>query len=48
MRKGELKGRRNLYEDEVLARLAAILPAGVRATVTVDRRFFDHRWLDAL
>jgi hypothetical protein len=48
VRKSELKGRRNLYEDEVLARLAEILPAGVRVTVLADRGFFDHRWLEAL
>ena len=48
VRKSELKGRRNFYEDEVLARLAETLPAGVRVTVLADRGFFDHRWLEAL
>jgi Transposase DDE domain len=46
--RSELKGRPNLYEDEVLARLAETLPAGGRAPVVADRGFFDHRWLDAL
>jgi len=48
VRKRELKGRRNFYEDEVLARLAQTLPPGVRVTVLADRGFFDHRWLHAL
>ena len=43
-----LKGRRALYEDEVLARLSETLPEGVSVTVLADRGFFDVRWLDAL
>ncbi len=46
--KDELKGRRDLYEDEVRARFAETLPAGVQVTVTGDRRLFESRWLDAL
>ena len=48
VRKSELKGWRHRYEDEVRARFAETLPAGVRVTVLVDRGFFDHRWLEAL
>jgi len=48
VKKSELKGRRALYEDEVLQRLSETLPAGVSVTVLADRGFFDVRWLDAL
>jgi len=48
VRKSELKGWRNLFEDEVLARFAETLPPRVRVTVLADRGFFDHRWLHAL
>jgi len=34
--RGELKGRRNEYEDKVLARLAEVLPAGVKVTILAD------------
>lgn len=39
----ELKGRRNDYEDKVLARLREVLPAGVRVTILADRGFGDHK-----
>jgi len=41
--RGELKGRRNEYEDKVLARLAEVLPAGVKVTILADRGFGDHK-----
>lgn len=37
----KLLGRRNSYEDEALARLAAALPEGVHVTVLADRGFAD-------
>lgn len=39
--KATLEGRRNGYEDEVLARLAEVLPAEVAVTVLADRGFGD-------
>ena len=48
VKQSELKGRRALYEDEVLQRLSETLPAGVSVTVLADRGFFDVRWLEAL
>ena len=41
--KRRLKGRRNKYEDEVLARLREILPRPVRVTVLADRGFGDQK-----
>lgn len=39
--KATLAGRRNSYEDEVLARLAEVLPKEVAVTVLADRGFGD-------
>jgi hypothetical protein len=38
-----LKNRRNAYEDQVLERLAKLLPAGVRACIVADRGFGDQK-----
>ena len=38
-----LKNRRNAYEDQVLERLAKVLPAGVRVCVVADRGFGDQK-----
>jgi Transposase DDE domain len=41
--KSTLKNRRNAYEDQVLERLAKLLPAGVRVCVVADRGFGDQK-----
>jgi hypothetical protein len=41
--KSELKGWRNAHEDAVLARLAGVLPQGVRVCVLADRGFGDPK-----
>ena len=41
--KATLKNRRNSYEDQVLRRLAEVLPAGVRVCIVVDRGFGDQK-----
>ncbi len=38
-----LKDRRNAYEDQVLMRLAAVLPTGVRVRIVADRGFGDQK-----
>ena len=38
-----LKDRRNAYEDQVLVRLAEVLPAAVRVRIVADRGFGDHK-----
>jgi hypothetical protein len=38
-----LKTRRNAYEDQVLERLAKLLPAGVRVCIVADRGFGDQK-----
>ena len=38
-----LKDRRNAYEDQVLTRLAAVLPADVRVRIVADRGFGDQK-----
>lgn len=38
-----LKDRRNAYEDQVLVRLAEVLPAGVRVRIVADRGFGDQK-----
>jgi len=38
-----LKDRRNAYEDQVLVRLAAVLPAAVRVRIVADRGFGDQK-----
>lgn len=46
--KDELKDQRNDFEDVCLARLAAVLPQGVRVTILADRGFGDHKLFDFL
>jgi len=41
--KGELKDRRNHYEDLCLARLAEVMPQGVKVTILADRGFGDTK-----
>ena len=41
--KSKLAGCRNDYEDEVIERLAQVLPAGVRVTLLADRGFGDQK-----
>lgn len=48
VKKSELKDCRALYEDEVLFRLKAVLPADVKVTVVADRGFFDTQLLEVL
>jgi len=38
-----LKDRRNAYEDQVLMRLAEVVPADVRVRIVVDRGFGDQK-----
>ena len=38
-----LKDRRNDHEDQVLMRLAEVLPTGVRVRIVADRGFGDHK-----
>ena len=38
-----LKDRRNAYEDQVLMRLAEVLPADVRVRIVADRGFGDQK-----
>jgi hypothetical protein len=38
-----LKDRRNAYEDQVLMRLAEVLPASVRVRIVADRGFGDQK-----
>lgn len=46
--KDELKNQRNDFEDVCLARLAAVLPQGIRVTILADRGFGDHKLFDFL
>ncbi len=49
--KGELKDKRNDYEDLCLARLAEVMPEGVKVTILADRGFGDTKlfsYLDSL
>lgn len=46
--KDELKNQRNDFEDVCLARLAAVLPRGIRVTILADRGFGDHKLFDFL
>ena len=46
--KDELKDQRNDFEDACLARLAELLPKGVRVTILADRGFGDHKLFDFL
>jgi hypothetical protein len=42
VKKAELKGQRNVYEDTVLLRLQEVLPPGVKVTVLADHGFGDQ------
>ncbi|MCX6538526.1 MAG: IS4 family transposase [Acidobacteria bacterium] len=42
VKKAQLKGQRNLYEDTVLLRLHEVLPPGVKVTILADRGFGDQ------
>jgi hypothetical protein len=46
--KATLKDRRNGYEDQVLSRLAEVLPKGVEVTIVADRGFGDQKLYDFL
>lgn len=41
--KATLKNRRNGYEDQVLRRLAEVVPAGIRVCIVADRGFGDQK-----
>jgi hypothetical protein len=41
--KSQLAGRRNDYEDEVIERLAQLMPTGVPVTLLADRGFGDQK-----
>jgi hypothetical protein len=41
--KSQLAHRRNDYEDDLIARLAQVLPQGVRVTLLADRGFGDQK-----
>jgi hypothetical protein len=43
VRKSELEGQRNRFEDELLTRFHERVPLGVRVTVTADRGFADQK-----
>src|SRR5674536_50256 len=42
VKKAQLKGRRNEYEDTVLLRFHEVLPPGMKVTVLADRGFGDQ------
>lgn len=46
--KATLKNRRNAYEDQVLARLAEVLPEDVEVTIVADRGFGDQKLYELL
>ncbi len=46
--KAKLKNRRNGYEDQVLNRLAEVLPDGVGVTIVADRGFGDQKLYELL
>jgi hypothetical protein len=41
--KDELADQRNAFEDACLARLAQVLPPGIKVTILADRGFGDHK-----
>ena len=43
VKKARLKGRRTLFEDEVIRRLHEVLPPGVTVTLLADRGFGDQK-----
>jgi len=46
--KSNLKGKRNLYEDQLLTMFYDILPKGIKVTLVADRGFFSCAFLDAI
>jgi len=46
--KSELSGWRNAHEDELIARLLEVFPAGVKLTLLADRGFADQKLFDLL
>ncbi len=46
--KARLKGRRNMFEDEVILRLHEVLPPGVKVTLLADRGFGDQKLYEFL
>ena len=48
VRKSNLKGQRNNYEDELLLRFKEVLPAGVKVTLLADRGFGDQKLFEFL
>jgi hypothetical protein len=48
VRKSALKDHRNDYEDEVIERLAAVLPDDVKVTLLADRGFGDQKLYELL
>jgi hypothetical protein len=48
VKKDALEGRRNEYEDEILVRLAEVLPSDVQATILADRGFGDQKLYEGL
>lgn len=48
VRKSNLKGNRNRYEDELLQRLKDVLPEGVKVTLLADRGFGDQKLFEFL
>ncbi len=48
VRKSNLKGNRNRYEDELLIRFKEVLPKGVKVTLLADRGFGDQKLFEFL
>lgn len=48
VRKSNLKGNRNRYEDELLQRFKEVLPKGVKVTLLADRGFGDQKLFEFL
>ena len=48
VRKSNLKGNRNRYEDELLQRFKEVLPDGVKVTLLADRGFGDQKLFEFL
>jgi len=46
--KSELSGWRNAHEDELIARLLEVFPAGLKLTLLADRGFADQKLFDLL
>jgi hypothetical protein len=48
VRKSNLKGNRNRYEDELLQRFKEVLPDGIKVTLLADRGFGDQKLFEFL